>query len=991
MYLHRLSLRAIGPFAGEYSIDFAELGKSGLFLLEGPTGAGKSTIIDAIVFALYGSLAGSESSSDRMHSHHAKPDAEPYVELVFETAEGIFRVRRTPSFLRPKRTGVGFTTQNPSAKLESLVEPQAAAGTVISTSIQEASSEVIRIVGLSKTQFVQTVVLPQGEFAHFLRSTGEERRAVLQSLFGTEIYEETTKQLIEMRRVAQRAVDDAHAQSELLLASFREASGKPDADVEAGRQWVIEAAGIATTSAETLAQVNVEAEAARQELDKQRALASALTTKAALEGRALASQARADEVTDLRDQIALAREASNVEGVLTNFRLAEKRRAASAAALERAIAEASDAPTDPLDRITKRDALQAELGKLEELESTELGLPQRVQSTADEQTALLTIEQDIEREANEQTLRPAARVLIVQERTVQLAAAGDLGAAEAALTHAEAQLGSLDQLAVLDERVANAERVERACIETAESAVGSEANIRLAKIKGMAGELAEQLRDGEPCSVCGSLQHPSPASIEADHPSDEDLAEAEQIRVQAEADLIEARAALSSRSGARDAARESLGEVDREGATVQRDEASGRVENAKRAARSVLELDGRLGEFDDESELLRDTLATVRLDHAARGAQLKAEKTGLRKDQLKIAKVLANRASSVAELIETITGQKEALEALIENYEADRSNAADLGTRGAEVILALGGTSFASIEAAEAAIVDAALLDEKVSVVDEFDLELQAIEIGRSAPNVRALTGGETADVETAEGRVADFDVQVKLAAATAAVAAQVSARSSETFANFENGQIALQEAIDVSTPIIRMADIAAGVSPANPKAVSLSTYVLMRRFEDVIAAANTRLALMSSGRYSLEPSDEKELGSRSRKLGLSLVIRDHETDTTRDPKSFSGGETFYASLSLALGLADVVQGEAGGVEIGTLFVDEGFGSLDPERLDTVMTELGRLSAGGRTVGIVSHVEELKQRIADRIEVRALSSGGSSFRSTLDAAGSVAA
>ncbi len=182
---------------------------------------------------------------------------------------------------------------------------------------------------------------------------------------------------------------------------------------------------------------------------------------------------------------------------------------------------------------------------------------------------------------------------------------------------------------------------------------------------------------------------------------------------------------------------------------------------------------------------------------------------------------------------------------------------------------------------------------------------------------------------------------------------------------------------------MVRLADVANGVTAVNPSGITLGTYVLMRRFEDVVAAANDRLRGMLGGRFTLETSDEREAGSRARRTGLALAVHDHTTDTRRAPGSLSGGETFTVSLCLALGLADVVQAEAGGVSLGTLFVDEGFGTLDPETLDDVIGQLARLTAGGRQVGIVSHVEELKQRIPERIAVRRTAEGGSRVTTTV--------
>jgi exonuclease SbcC len=177
---------------------------------------------------------------------------------------------------------------------------------------------------------------------------------------------------------------------------------------------------------------------------------------------------------------------------------------------------------------------------------------------------------------------------------------------------------------------------------------------------------------------------------------------------------------------------------------------------------------------------------------------------------------------------------------------------------------------------------------------------------------------------------------------------------------------------------VSRLADLTGGGGGDNARSLSLATFVLVRRFEDVVAAANERLLLMSDGRYELIRSDEKE-DVRARNTGLAMRVVDHVTGQPRDPRTLSGGETFYVSLCLALGMADVVTAEAGGIDLGTLFVDEGFGSLDPHTLDAVLAELGRLRAGGRVVGVVSHVEALKQSIADRIEIRPTAEGPSTL------------
>ncbi|WP_143332011.1 AAA family ATPase, partial [Clavibacter michiganensis] len=329
MDLHRLTLRAIGPFAGEHVIDFAELGRSGLFLLEGPTGSGKSTLIDAVVFALYGSLASDGSSRDRLHSHHAAPGVEPYVELVFETAAGIHRVRRSPQHQRPKARGTGTTNQNATATLVRLSSPDADAGEVVGTSTQEVGTEIARIVGLTRPQFVQTVVLPQGEFAEFLRSTGEQRRLVLQSLFGTAVYDATAKQLAEMRTAAKARTDAADARVAEALTGLREAT----------RVDALEVADAADT-VRLLAELADAAEQARAEDERSRrdaadALADAervsrgLDRRRTLIAREEALRAAAEEIAGLARRAEEARRAAAVAGQLAGRDRADAARAAA--------------------------------------------------------------------------------------------------------------------------------------------------------------------------------------------------------------------------------------------------------------------------------------------------------------------------------------------------------------------------------------------------------------------------------------------------------------------------------------------------------------------------------------------------------------------------------------------------------------------------------------------------------------------------------------
>ncbi|WP_034227491.1 AAA family ATPase, partial [Actinotalea ferrariae] len=226
MHLHSLTFQAVGPFPGRHTVDLAELGAGGIFLLEGPTGSGKSTLIDMIVFALYGKVASKEASEDRLRSGHAGPDVETFVDLVLETSSGVYRVRRTPAYQRPKQRGTGTTTQQAGVRLWRLASADAPdTGELLSARLDEAGAELQHLLGLDREQFVQTVVLPQGEFASFLRAKPEDRRGLLQKVFGTEVYEQVQVRLERMRQDARREVDEAQARVRQATAAFCGAAG----------------------------------------------------------------------------------------------------------------------------------------------------------------------------------------------------------------------------------------------------------------------------------------------------------------------------------------------------------------------------------------------------------------------------------------------------------------------------------------------------------------------------------------------------------------------------------------------------------------------------------------------------------------------------------------------------------------------------------------------------------------------------------------------
>ncbi|MGA1811440.1 SMC family ATPase [Frondihabitans sp. 4ASC-45] len=1012
MELHRLTLRAIGPYADEFTIDFAALRSSGVFLLEGPTGSGKSTIIDAIVFALYGGLAGASSSDDRLRSHHAGPSVEPFVELVFETGAGIHLIRRSPKWNRPKSRGVGTTPVNMAVVLQRLATPGAVDGETLSTRAQEVGGEIPRILGVTKEQFLQTIVLPQGEFARFLAASGEERRLVLQSLFGTEIYDRTTATLVDARRAANAAVESSQRAVDEALAGLRSTVDVADEQAPGDSPRVEEDAGLGgddgtgspvetmsievENAAEVVARLSAESGSAGERRDVARAalddasaksaevmrLAEAIEARRGLMARREALAGRVAVVAEARNRTELADRAALVEGPARALSLSEakRERARDELAVLRGSIDDSLFEAELDDLRDRRERLAHERATLAAIVDLEVGLPARDDAQlrtrgrlADRRSAIAAGETGV-------TARAAEREGLTAEIAVAAELAGTLDLETRRLDDLHAALEAVRHHAELADVSQIARESVSAAAARAREAVDTEADLRRRRISGVAGELALELIDGEPCSVCGATEHPAPAVLLDGHPTDRELDDATRAREVAEAALQTARdaaSALDARLG--DAAR-AVGEHDGDELRVHLTEVEAKIGAARAAVSERSRADERLLRFDAETAAQEAALAAERLDLAAEEARLETEAERLVADRSRVAEILAGRAASCVALSDELHADERVLVTIVRAREAEAAAAVEVEGRRADVELALASSTFASVAEASAALLapgDRAVL---LAEIRDFDNESAVVADGLASPRVAALDGDEVADIEAAEGALA-------VASAAHAAAADRASRLEDRAASSERALGRLQQALraadavaEESRAIVRMADVASASGAENLHGVTLGTYVLLRRFDDVVAAANSRLGLMSSGRYQLEAA-EREASSRARRAGLALTIRDNATGTTRDPKSFSGGETFYASLSLALGLADVVQAEAGGIELGTLFVDEGFGTLDPETLDAVMAELGALSAGGRVVGIVSHVDELKQRIADRIEVRRRPDGSSTLTS----------
>ena len=1033
MHLRSLTVQAIGPFAGRHTVDLDALGSSGLFLLEGPTGSGKSTLIDAVVFALYGKVAGADASDERLRSAYAADDVESVVDLVLEVPSGVYRVRRTPAYQRAKRRGTGTTTAQASVKAWRLPAdadvsggPDAldGVGVLLGTRLDEVGAELQRIVGLDRSQFVQTVVLPQGEFARFLRATGEERRVLLQKIFGTQVYDQMQQRLAALRAEAARTVEASRAALGEAVAHLLGACALAPDEAAAARAALDEAvvgtpvaprvgAVVAATTAALDAAADRLAheasvarqacEAARTAHEQARGTAALAARRQALRAERTLLEAAADRHEHDVRRLGLARAAAAVRPLLTGWQDA---RTAHQAAAKSWVAVADAAPVDLLpasvapgargdgpdeaDELdvhvleawrphlrAERDAAADAAASLRRAVEIEAGLTGRRRAVRDLAAVLDDLRAEVATADDWLAGRPAARSSLVAERDEARVRAGRADAAEAARAAARVLVADVTALVAARSALAAAQAELAEAADDARAAVTREAGLRAARVAGLAGELAAGLVDGEACPVCGGCEHPAPATVGADHVTAEAVLAAEQARAAAEgrvAELGARRAGLAERV---DGLTARTGDHDHASAAAALREAEDEVAAVAAAAARVVALDAQLDAHDAATrrrQALRDeVLGQVRTAEMT----LETERDALGRAEAEVVEARGDHPTVVARHGALDARARHAV-ALLDALDAVRAAAADAGRRRHELDAALAEHGFegdAEARAAWCAPDELAALERRV-VAHAADVARVAAGLGD--PDLVALPEDVEVDVPAAQRAETAARQTSADAEGRAHVAASRAEAAGEAAERVRRAAEAVDAAVAAAAPVTRMANLASGTGSDNAQALSLATYVLGRRFEDVVAAANERLAVMSDGRYELVRSDEKE-DVRARAVGLAMRVVDHRTERSRDPRTLSGGETFYVSLCLALGMADVVTAEAGGVELGTLFVDEGFGALDPHVLDQVLIELGRLRQGGRVVGIVSHVEALKQAVADRIEVRPTPGGPSTL------------
>jgi len=1162
--LHRLAITAFGPFAGSEEVDLDALASSGLFLIHGPTGAGKTSILDAICFALYAAVPGARAGTrSRLRSDHAAEGVIPEVTLEFTAGARRMRVCRSPEFTRPKKRGIGQTTVPARVVLDELV----GAGWVNRGTRNDEVAMVLReLLGMGLEQFIKVVLLPQGDFAAFLRASPEERRSVLEKLFDTQRFTDVETWLAERRRQTSTAVgaardalstgllrvDDVIARldegDDIMATDWSEAlhqQSDPDSQVDSDSD-VAPVPDVETVLSTLVTAVDVRASTALAGVEVARSVVVQTETAlhhgtAVLRHQQTAAEARSrlhtlDEqrgaYDDARRLVGLAERAGAVSGFVAAVRSANL---ACGAALARvaglreplslipvhAVLEADsvendsvendsvESDTDESDSVEhdafehdaiERDAIERDATELDprERDAVEHGAEATlVRSLIDQVAGQSDALQQVvaqDRQACSlagESARHRQAALIAEEESLALAqqrtdAEGRRTAAEksrdagrAALARIPAlelrhkALTRLRQLLDDQDRTADdlgalqrqAEVADRLLLDTRERLL----DLRERRLVGLAAELANGLNAGDPCPVCGSCAHPTPATTtDAVSPGDIRSAEAEQIR--ATEALGQIRSTVSAELAHRDARAvevavqldhlglqpdgfdlqpdglgvqpdgfgvqpdglgvqpdgfgvqpDGLG-VQPDGLGVQPDGfgvrpdgfgaehegfgahlawtgekptmTAGDVLGAlaagttaiteSRAASSALpQAEVQLGALAPEVERLRGLAegavaaratclalaASTRVQSQAAGAEV-TRLLANHRQACPCQRVEPAEAIGSGRVTDVSTGHRRTLDQLrslatgLDELVTHRTSAQDAALR---LSTALKANGLESMQQAQAGALPPGRVAELTTLLRTAEQQRAQATALLAQPDVTAAVMLPTPDVDALAQTHTHAAASLTAAGRRHTLSEQAQRELRALSRTVHQAVAGLGPAQAEAQLVQELADCFAGNSADNALRMRLSAYVLAARLAEIATLANERLTTMSDGRYALEYSDARAAkGARS---GLGLLVRDAWTGQSRETSSLSGGEAFMASLALALGMGDAVRAEAGGFDLQTLFVDEGFGSLDEESLEQVMAVLDTLREGGSAVGIVSHVTELRARIPHQLHL----------------------
>ena len=901
----KITMSAFGPYAGEVTLDMQKLGKSGIYLITGDTGAGKTTVFDAISYALYGEASGNYRENTTLRSKYASADTPTFVELEFEYNNEIYKINRNPEYPRPNKRGEGFTKQSANAEL---VMPD---GSVI-TKIKEVSAKVEEIIGINKNQFSQIAMIAQGDFRKLLNCETNERSKMFRKIFKTEPYHN-----IEIK----------------LSSLFNELKRNREKEKSGIEQYINQ---LKCNENDTLSLELEMAKSGDVLIEDVIKLAGEIINKDTLEYTK--TQKNIESINEEIEKIN-----SNIK-LYENQEATKKAYAKASAKLEELKTKrnecekaykSAEAQRERLDDLTRKiNLINSKMPKYDELKSLENSINEKTQSFEKSNNSLKLKQQEItllEKEIDEKSKaleEVKGADLLVQKLTVQKE---EINKKAEALKELKTEI---DRCKTEQKNLKNAQSFAKSALDEYGALENEYNQIYIAFFNEQAGIIADELKDGEPCPVCGSTSHPNLARKSENAPSQADVESAQNLVKKAQEIADKARdtaSALKSRfdeiaANVKSAAKKLFGTDDNvfdnynsniNALKKEYDCTLALLKTANEKLNLYQKLDKEITKIQEKQKSLSDEISTLNTQKASdeafisentkRVTSIKSEldfkSADLAKDKLKEYTNLSN------DIKNAIEKSKNDFDDIKSKYDTQK------GTK-------------ASLENAlkEFKEIDLASLNEKSLKLNEYkkDIDKTAKSLYSRIESNKLLVDNISKKRDILKG-YDDKYVWLKALSETA------------------NGDISGKEKI------------------------TLETFVQMTYFDSIIRKANIRLLTMSDGQYELVRRSDAETLKKNE--GLALDVIDHFNGSSRSVSTLSGGESFMASLCLALGLSDEIQSSNGGIKLDTMFVDEGFGSLDGEALDRALSALTSLSQGNRLVGIISHVDALRDRIDNKIVI----------------------
>lgn len=912
-----LTLSAFGPYAGVTKIPFDELGSKGLYLITGDTGAGKTFLFDAIVFALYGEASGSARETSMFRSKYAKEDAETYVTLRFLYHGAEYEITRQPEYMRPSKRGEGMTRSRAEA---TLTYPD---GHVV-TKYKDVTAAVVELLGIDRSQFTQIAMIAQGDFLRLLYAKTEERSGIFREIFHTRAYA-LLQDKLKSESGALRAQCEEYAKS---IAQYKDGILWEEEQTPDPEKLLITEELLHELDS-TMARQNRKAQELLQEIQETDA---SLEQNNQMIGMARARKNMQEELDKAAEEIADIQ--PMLEPVREKFHNLHRQKEQMETLKVQVLSE-----EEKLTAYEEADRMRHELHETKEY----LTKQEQAQATATEELS----------RKRESYARDLKRVEELQDVDVQLVQLNQ---------QIEQNSRKIDTWQKLTELLKETERLQQDVEDKQEkyraASMAQQEKKQLYEqmqqlyLDEQAGVLSEQLSDGVPCPVCGSPTHPKPAVRRKGAPDKDAVDQAKTKWEKSNIDMQEASAAAGRAKGA--------------------------LESASQTMHDRLKTEGIEAGSDQVKKQLQDKLMQEKtLSNELQGKvekikKLKAEKTKLSAgiSELEIGIRTAEQKCKDAE--QKIAELKLKLE-LTENKLKEKQGMLPYETK-AEAV---------------------SRIEEKRSILERYEREVQQAQ--NACQEKETAYQNALQKKETLSGQLAQSEQTQSLEELLEKQSLLMSHRKDRQDMYQEiahrhqtNEQMCMaikrqsKELMETEKKWNMVKELTNTVNGnlSGKDKIMLETYVQMQYFDRIIRRANTRFMVMSAGQYELKRSVQAD--NLKRQSGLELDVTDHYNGTERSVKTLSGGEAFLASLSLALGLSDEIQSVSGGIALDTMFVDEGFGSLDETSLGQAMRALTGLSEGNRLVGIISHVNELWQRIDKKLVVTKEASAGSSVKLVLD-------